>query len=182
MAPEVLYRVCYGTTQPTDFQKSLLTVRPAILRGYERRRVKDCDYPAIIPADSTKRKNLTPEAIAASTPSVRGTVVSGLTDGDIWRLDIFEGPEYERINVDAHPLMRAKEDDSSEANMPVRVQTYVWIATRTQLEDGEWDFADFVRTKMARWTGGWEEYEGKFIYREVRASIQGEVRGIDIGV
>jgi Gamma-glutamyl cyclotransferase, AIG2-like len=179
MAPEVLYRVCYGTTKPSDFHKSLLTVRPAILHEYERHRVKQCDYPAIIPATAVDEASNSDQT-KATRASVRGTYVSGLTDGDIWRIDIFEGPEYKRINVKVHPLSNVGDSEGNgnvEATEPVDVKTYVWIADRNNLEDAEWDFADFVRTKMARWTGGWEEYEGKWTYREVRASIQGEMGG-----
>ena len=168
MAPEVLYRVCYGTTQPEKWQTQSLTIRPAILHGYERHKVMDADYPGIVPAEPSPDSSY-----LAST--VRGTLVTGLTEGDLWRLDIFEGVEYERQDVDVLPL-DVVGDESGRGNVesttPVRAQTYVFAESRDRLEPGEWDFGDFVRTKMVRWTGGNEEYEGKS--SELRPSIRGE--------
>ena len=96
--------------------------------------------------------------------SVRGTVVTGLTQGDVYRLDIFEGSEYRRERVEVYPL-EVVGDETGQGNVeaaePVRAQTYVWIAGNDLLEPGEWDFADFMRTKMSRWAGTDEEYQGE---------------------
>ena len=197
MAPEVLYRVCYGNTKPTAFQKSLLTIQPAVLHGYSRHRVKLCDYPAIIPVKQMPASaasaantcsNIVPQSRVpgkkepSESPkspvksnveffgpqpladaSVRGTYVSGLTDGDLWRLDVFEGDEYERSFVDVQPLVNIGRADGTGnvEGEPVLVQTYVWVSSRSRLEDREWDFDDFVKTKMARWVDRGEEYEGE---------------------
>src|ERR1700761_2332787 len=88
MAPEVLSRVCHGSHN--NVPASNLTVRPAVLHSFRRHKVLDADYPAILPA--------------AADSTVRGTIVTGLTDGDIWRLDIFEGDEYERRRTKARVL------------------------------------------------------------------------------
>lgn len=151
MAPAVLYRVCYGTSQPSEFQKSLLSIRPALLSGFQRHKVKHADYPAIIPCPQNEN--------ASEEPCVRGTFVSGLTDGDIWRLDIFEGDEYERKDVKVALL----DDDDSPSKTKEEAQTYVWIAGEDQLEQGEWDFDEFVREKITRWVGnaGEPEYAGR---------------------
>lgn len=162
MAPKVLYRVCFGDIEPSESQKSQLKIQPAMLYNYQRHRVKNADYPAIIPADTE------------TASSVKGTYVTGLTDGDIWRLDIFEGDEYKRINVDVYPLQAAG-GDAPSTHTPLQAQTYMWIADRQELEDDAWDFDDFVRTKMKRWTGGWEEYQGTSVYVEERASFRGEM-------
>ena len=114
-----------------------------------------CDYPAI-----------TPDASA----SVRGTLVTGLTDGDIWRLDIFEGSEYKRESVSVS-LLTEVGDEAGKGNVEgekVQAQTYVWIAKPDELEPGEWDFGKFVKRKMRRWVGRDEEYQG-----ELRSSILG---------
>lgn len=104
--------------------------------------MRNCDYPAV-----------TPEA--GST--VRGTFVSGLTEGDIWRLDIFEGDEYARRKVRLRVLSnRDKEDEE------VETETYVWVAGREKLEAGEWDFDAFRREKMGAWVGGGDEADGGF--------------------
>jgi len=153
MSEEVLYRVCYGSPTPSNFQKSLLTTQPAILHSYRRHKVRSGDYPAII--DS-------PES------SVRGTYVRGLTEGDIWRLDIFEGDEYERRRVKVKTLKEVG-DDKGRGNIEgeeVEVETYVWIAGKGMLEDGEWDFEEFRREKMHRWVGQRNDYDG-----ELRPSI-----------
>ncbi|KAL8929474.1 MAG: hypothetical protein Q9208_001143 [Pyrenodesmia sp. 3 TL-2023] len=143
----VLYRVCYGSSTPTSFQRSLLTIRPAILHAHCRRRVLDRDYPAIIPSPHD---------------SVRGTYVQGLTDGDIFRLDIFEGDEYERRKVKIR-LLDVEGNDGGEGNIEgeeVEVATYIWVAGEKELEGGEWDFGEFRREKMQRWIGGRGEYDG----------------------
>ena len=155
MSEEVLYRVCYGSSTPSDFQKSLLTVQPAILHSYCRRRVRDGDYPAIIESPDS---------------SVRGSYVRGLTEGDVWRLDIFEGDEYERRKVKIKTLKEVRSDkgrEDVEAD-EVEVETYVWIAGEEQLEDGGWDFEEFRREKMQRWIGQRDDFDG-----ELRPSILG---------
>ncbi|MCJ1238743.1 hypothetical protein MMC14_006734 [Varicellaria rhodocarpa] len=141
MAPQILHRVCYGTTSPTPFQISSLTIHPAILPNYCRHKVIHADYPAI-----------TPSSLPSS--SVRGTIVSGLTDGDLRRLDIFEGDEYERRKV----KVRFLELGVGVSEEEVEVETYVWVAREEGLEEGEWDFEEFTREKMGRWVGN-EEYD-----------------------
>ncbi|KAL9100620.1 MAG: hypothetical protein Q9163_004021 [Psora crenata] len=141
MAPQVLHRVLYGSTTPHPSQLAALKTQPAILPQYVRHRVASCDYPAII---------------TSSDPSacVRGTYVQGLTAADQWRLDIFEGDQYKRVKVRPR-LLDAKETQGNE----VETETYVWIASREELEDGEWNFEEFRKEKMARWVGGSGEYE-----------------------
>lgn len=147
MAPEVLYRVCFGSTKPEAWQVQGLKVQPAILHGYARRKVRYCDYPAIV---------------RSSGATVRGTFVSGLTDGDIWRLDIFEGSQYERQKVSLK-LLEQVGDDSGKGNVEggeVEAEAYIWIENEAGLEGGEWDLAEFKREKMGRWIGEDDEYEG----------------------
>lgn len=150
MAKEVLYRVCYGSKTPTPFQRSLLTVQPAILHDYCRHKVRDVDYPAIVPS---------------FTSSVRGTLVHGLTEGDIWRLDMFEGREYERRNVKVKILQEAgnEEGEGNVEGTEVEVETYVWIAGEDRLEAEEWNFEEFRRKKMQRWVGESDEYQGEVL-------------------
>ncbi|KAL8987871.1 MAG: hypothetical protein Q9177_002978 [Variospora cf. flavescens] len=136
----------------TLFPPSLLTIRPAILHDYCRHKVRGYDYPAIIPS---------PE------DCVRGTYVRGLTDGDIFRLDIFEGPEYERRKVKIR-VLDVEGNEDGEGNVEgeeVEMETYVWVGGETALEDGEWDFGEFRREKMHRWIGRREEYDGESVKR-----------------
>lgn len=147
MAPQVLYRVCYGSPNPSVLQRSLFTIRPSVLHSHCRHKIRGCDYPCIVPA---------PDA------SVRGTLVQGLTEGDIWRLDIFEGDQYTRERVRVRVLEKIG-DEQGKGNVEgeeVEAETYVWADDQQDLEEGEWDFAEFQREKIQRWIGNNEEYEG----------------------
>ena len=114
---------------------------------------------------------------APERSTVRGTLVQGLTDGDIWRLDVFEGREYARRKVRVRVLLSKKdagkegggnggaagdegmgdlaqkEEDNVEGE-EVEAETYIWVAGAHRLEAEEWDFAEFVKDKMKRWVGG----------------------------
>lgn len=142
MAFPVLSRVIYGTTSPEAWQVALLRIRPAVLHSYCRHQVRSVDYPGIVPENGK---------------TVRGTYVEGLTEGDIFRLDAFEGNEYERRKVKAKIL-----NDSGEENEEVDTETYIYVAGREKLNDEEWDFQEFVRTKLSRWVGDAKEYDGMF--------------------
>ncbi|KAF3000072.1 hypothetical protein E8E13_001741 [Curvularia kusanoi] len=147
MAPPVLHRVIWGSsTPPTPAHASLLSIRPAILHAHVRRRVKGADYPAVTPSSATDS-------------CVRGTLVTGLTDGDIWRLDVFEGDEYKRRGVKVRALTKeggAGEKEGEE----VDAQTYIWVAGEQRLDPSEWDFEHFVKEKMGRWVGEEVDDEG----------------------
>ena len=92
---------------------------------------------------------------------MRGTCVFGLTDADIWRLDIFEGSEYLRKKVKIKVL-----EDGLEVE--VDAETYIWCGPQDGLENQEWSFDDFKAEKLHRWIGEAAEYEG-----EIRPSIVG---------
>ncbi|KAL9138442.1 MAG: hypothetical protein Q9175_000326 [Cornicularia normoerica] len=154
MAPQVLYRVVYGTTNPTPSQISRLIIEPAILPQYTRRRVRDCDYPAIIPSRE-------PGAC------VRGTYVRGLTSDAQRRLDLFEGSQYERIRLRLNLL-----DEKGNEGEEMEAETYVWAEDIRGLEDGEWDFEEFRREKMGRWIGNDEEYEVNIRMVEVDEAVE----------
>ncbi|KIW99233.1 uncharacterized protein Z519_00896 [Cladophialophora bantiana CBS 173.52] len=146
MAPGVLHRVIHGTHTPEPWQKDLITVRPAMLQDYRRHRVRYADYPAIIPHSGSR---------------VRGSVVTGLTQGDIYRLDIFEGSQYKRDVVKVQLLKDVELDQAApeqERQHPeileeVDAQTYVWLEGEETLEPQEWDFEAFKRDKMRAWMG-----------------------------
>ena len=131
MAPQVLHRVCHGSSDPDNrlFKTHNLKTYPAILHDHRRHRVRHADYPAIVPRKGSK---------------VRGTYVTGLTDADVWRLDIFEGSEYHRDDVKAKLLKTiGKEDgDGNVEGEEVTCETYIWISDPSGLEDDEWDFAE----------------------------------------
>lgn len=99
---------------------------------------------------------------------MRGTLVTGLTEGDVFRLDVFEGDEYERRKVRVWPLAESGRDEKgSKGNVrsklgsaelqvggeDVEAETYVWVAGEELLEGEEWDFESFMREKMGGWIG-----------------------------
>ncbi|KAK5302826.1 hypothetical protein LTR99_005783 [Exophiala xenobiotica] len=145
MAPGVLHRVIHGTHDPEPWQKSLLTVRPALLQSYRRHRVRHADYPAILPHTNS---------------CVRGSVVTGLTEGDLYRLDIFEGDQYTRQKVKVQVLSKdvgldqaADVESNTQVIEEVEAETYIWQAGEDTLERKEWDFEEFKRDKMKAWMG-----------------------------
>lgn len=159
MVPGVLYRVIYGSPFPEEWQKGLTHVRPALLRDFRRHKVKFCDYPAIVPFEGA---------------SVRGSICTGLTDGDIHRLDTFEGPEYykERVKVKVlKPDVGMDMIDETKLDELVveeaEANVYIWKEEgRDMLEEDEWDFETFKRKKMKKWTGqeagGFDEVDSGF--------------------
>lgn len=166
MAPQMLHRVIHGHQDPEPWQKTLLNFRPAILHGWRRHRVRGSDYPAIVAASMSS---------SADRTSVLGTLVTGLTDGDIHRLDLFEGDEYVRQEVLVRVLrtfeletgsssatrseeqlrnvLSAAEERPVSEVKEVKAVTYVWIAGEERLEDAEWDLEAFKRDKLASWVG-----------------------------
>ena len=146
MAPGVLYRVIYGSATPQEWQKNLTSVKPALLPSFRRHRVRNAQYPGIIPHENS---------------SVRGSYVTGLTEGDIHRLDIFEGSEYKRDKVKVKILddkisLDQKVDEQTLQEAIVgeeEAETYIWIEGVQYLEDQEWDFEEFKREKMSAWMG-----------------------------
>lgn len=146
MAPGVLHRVIHGTPNPEPWQRNLLTIRPALLQSHRRHRVRHADYPAILPHSGS---------------TVRGTLVTGLTSGDIYRLDIFEGSQYSRESVTVQVLghdVGLNETVSDERTAAlvvdeVEAQTYIWRDGEDTLEAQEWDFEVFKREKMRAWMG-----------------------------
>jgi hypothetical protein len=151
MSPEILHRVCHGNTNPTNpiYATHQLRIQPAILPHHRRHRVRGADYPAIVPHEGS---------------AVRGTYVTGLTDADVWRLDVFEGAEYVRRKARARVLVPGEGEGEVEVEgEEVEAETYVWVADVAELEDREWDFEEFRREKMGFWVGegGAGEYAGE---------------------
>src|SRR5436305_7235306 len=145
MAPGILYRVIYGNPNPEPWRQKPTTVRPEILESHRRHRVKYRSYPAIVPRTGS---------------CVRGSVVSGLTQGDIYRLDIFEGDQYVRKKVKVKVLKDVRLGQglpngelAEHLSEEVEAETYIWKDDLSELEDQEWDFDEFRREEMKFWTG-----------------------------
>ncbi|KAJ5786076.1 uncharacterized protein N7503_011288 [Penicillium pulvis] len=183
MAPQILHRVIHGRADPEHWQKALLTFQPAVLHGYRRHRVRGADYPGIIRASDSSQSTEQPEKEPTNgiedsnlaRTSVLGTLVSGLTDGDVHRLDIYEGSEYAHEKVKVRTLKEALHQEQeyehsnpgsgrnlrdvleaagaefADENEEVEAVTYVWTDGAERLEGAEWDFETFKRDKMAWW-------------------------------
>jgi hypothetical protein len=79
--------------------------------------------------------------------------VTGLTDANIIKLDMFEGSEYERRTVKVR-LLNQVGDDKGQGNVEgeeVECDVYVFLSPDA-LEDQEWDFEEFRTQKMKKWT------------------------------
>lgn len=147
MAKEVFYSVCYNDARPGEAIRSLHTFTPAILHGYCRHKVQFADYPAIIPEDGK---------------SVRGVYVTGLTSGNMYHLDIFEGNEYEKKQVKVKLL---KQEGDKEVEGEEREVTAYVFKHENHLEKGEWDFEHFKNERMKLW------------FRDDVGYLQGELGG-----
>lgn len=127
--------------------------------------------------DGNTNANSNAEAGAGAGASVLGTLVTGLTDGDIYRLDLFEGDPYIKEEVTVRTLRSDGDEDGQgslqdvlkgvvgsgsggggsqcasdlEAGKEVVAVTYVWIAGVDKLDEVEWDLETFKREKMAKW-------------------------------
>ena len=174
MAPQMLHRVIHGSASPEPWQKATLKFQPAVLHGYRRHRVRGADYPGIVLAEkATESSSASP---SSSRTSVLGTLVSGLTDGDVHRLDIYEGSEYvrERVavrtlgkasphtesaseptdssgNGDLRNVLDAASSEATDEGEEVEAVTYVWVAGKNLLEPAEWDYETFKKDKLAWW-------------------------------
>jgi hypothetical protein len=81
-----------------------------------------------------------------------------LTEGDLYRLDIFEGDQYSRQKVKVQVLRdvgldEAAEEGKTEVVEEVEAEAYVWEEGLETLEPQEWDFEEFKRDKMKAWMG-----------------------------
>jgi hypothetical protein len=162
MAPAVLKRVIFGDPRNhSTTERPLPTPLPALLPRYRRHRVRHCDYPAVVPCDQS---------------SVRGTLVTGLTSGDIYRLDMFEGEDYDRqvvrVRIDrkaakqqiesGHEWDLLDEEKLQEEGEEGFAYCYIWKADTNDLEPAEWDFKEFKEEKLWRWAGGHADYENEY--------------------
>lgn len=139
MAPEVFFTVCYRKPNVPEPINSKYVFTPAILHGYCRRRVQNADYPGI-----------------TSDPehNVRGTLATGLTPADIKALDDFEGSEYVKETVKVKVLTETGDEKTGEGNVEgeeLDAMVYVFLDP-SELEDREWDFEEFRREKLRKWT------------------------------
>src|SRR5271167_4353887 len=113
MAPQVLYRVLWGSPNPAEHLRRQLTIKPAKLNSYCRHRVSMADYPGIIPQEGK---------------SVLGVHVTGLNNGNLRNLDYFEGSQYKRIKVKIKLLEEVGiMETGGREGEEVEAETYVFL-------------------------------------------------------
>ncbi|CAN9434726.1 unnamed protein product [Alternaria alternata] len=87
----------------------------------------------------------------------RAALLEGLTDGNIWRLDIFKSDECERIGVKVRAQKsKGRASDAEHRDVQgdeVSAQTYAWITREHRFECREWDFDHFVKEEISRGVG-----------------------------
>ncbi|KAL0954482.1 hypothetical protein HGRIS_003451 [Hohenbuehelia grisea] len=142
------------------------------------------DYPGILPYETSKTFfGFTLDD--QETRSVRGSMVTGLTERDLELLDIFEGNEYTRQKVHVHPLgelesvpeVSPSSESSAVPSAPpplptelqlqpaIEVETYVYNEP-SSLARELWSYEDFVQKNAWKWIGGRKETEEEY-YSEV---------------
>ncbi|KAF8604139.1 PLP-dependent transferase [Ceratobasidium sp. AG-I] len=158
MHPAVIKRVIGNNA-------SHLQAAPAVLTSFTRHHVRGCDYPAIVPYNVGS--TLLKRELEREDRCVRGVIISGLTPQDVAHLDVFEGDEYNRVAIEAHPivplapissnltqtLLSASSELPAELPPALQVQTYVWAAGTSRLEPVIWQYDTFVKEKLWKWAG-----------------------------
>lgn len=66
-----------------------LTFLDAVLDGHARLHIRGEDYPAVVPLEAARE--VMKRELEGEERSVRGVLVTGLTDRDVGALDVFEG-------------------------------------------------------------------------------------------
>lgn len=94
----------------------------AVLSGYKRYCIKNCDYPAIIRVDGSK---------------TNGLIIEKTDDLTLAVLSFYEGDEYEIKKVIV--LLNGK---------PENALTFVWVKGNEALDDEEWDFQHFEKNSL----------------------------------
>ncbi|POO03878.1 Gamma-glutamylcyclotransferase, AIG2-like [Trema orientale] len=118
----------YGSLMADDVVRVLLKRVPlsslAFLNGFHRYSIKGRVYPAILPVENKK---------------VSGRVLTGITEPELYILDMFEDEEYERRIVEVSLV------DSSERLL---AHTYVWSNKDDPNLYGEWDFEEWKQLHL----------------------------------
>ncbi len=145
MAPEVFFNVCYNVLHPPAALTEGHSFLPGILQGFSRRRVKSEDYPGIAEQEGH---------------TVRGIVATGLTEANLYQLDYYEGREYERRRVKINLLKEHQCNQQLKGGCDV-IEAFVYVYGDAEaLEEGEWDFDEFRREKMLKYTRAGYAFEG----------------------
>ncbi|KAG1895386.1 uncharacterized protein F5891DRAFT_1059173 [Suillus fuscotomentosus] len=189
MHPEILKRVIGN-------DGSQLQMCPALLPDYTRHQLKNEDYPGILPYSQSRA--MFDHDLNSEEKSVRGSLVTGLSDADVQLLDIFEGDQYTRELVSVYPLgplanirdippIEVKSllpttphpiPVPSELANPVEVNTYVWCFPSSDLRAQLWTFEEFVNFNAWKWIGSTDnKYYDEVDRRNAMEGIYIDARG-----
>ena len=145
MALPVLYRVCRNNASPPAQVTDPIYARPAILKDHRRLAVRWATYPGMIPFKGD---------------SVPGTYITGLTKGDMKKLERFEGSQYKLVPITALVLLSRKHcgfGKHGEAIYSENVweekaaMTYMFVGGDDQLTSERWIFGEFMKSHAADW-------------------------------
>ena len=116
----------YGTLLSTEIITKLtgktFKTTPAILSGFKKYCVKDCDYPAIIQMDDS---------------NISGKVLENVDDESLKVISFYEGDEYVKQKVTVLLNNEYKE-----------VIAFIWVKGKEFLENREWDLHCFQKNKL----------------------------------
>lgn len=122
MYPEVWSRVVAGRYAP----------EPAVIEGFRRHAIAGEHYPGVV---------------REAGGSVQGVLWRDVDDDDLARLDAFEGPDYDRIEVPAHPV--ALPGQPARRAPPVAAGLYLYrLADRLLPRD--WSVPEFEHHGLDR--------------------------------
>ncbi|KAH8823351.1 AIG2-like family-domain-containing protein, partial [Flagelloscypha sp. PMI_526] len=151
MHPKILTRVLKN-------DGSHLLIAHAVLYEYTRYKVKYAAFPGITPTNQDINLN-DDSTYNHEQHSVEGTLVIGLTESDMEMLDEFEGSQYERKTVQAHPLspfippsrhQLLATPGESKKQLAVEAETYVYREV-DHLEHEPWSFEEFLEKNAWMW-------------------------------
>lgn len=121
---------CYGSLQFAKVMRAVVgrdfAAEPAVLGGYARYRVRDAEYPGLLPEPGARTE---------------GTLYRSLDVAAIQALDRFEGAFYERLTLEVELASGAR----------ASAEVYVVVpARRGELSRDPWDAAHFERHDLER--------------------------------
>lgn len=149
MHPQILARVLLGPYHSVSKELDRLHIQPAVLEDHARHRVQGVDYPAVIPEIGQR---------------VQGTVVRGLTELDLMRLDAFEGDVsmillHMKLIIGIHSKSRERRIYSCVhlrmdcSGFNARQTTMVGSLLLHQTSSHFRNYEDFIEEKLRNWIG-----------------------------
>lgn len=113
--------------------------RPAVLFDHIRLRLRDLDYPGVVPRQDSQ---------------VEGMLVHGISEQQMLRLDMFEGEEYQRMEVEVQ-----------EIGSQAWSICHVYIFTdQSQLLTTLWSFEQFQLESSHKWTNQEDDTEYEMLH------------------